>query len=239
MGNLALFNFSGNKVRVAIDERNGEPFWVAKDICDALGYSDVSMTLKKLDDDEKLIQSFFVSGQNRDMLCVNESGLYTLILRSNKPEAKRFKKWVTSEVLPSIRKTGAYALKKEMRYKVLGYKSQLVQKNKKIALLEAKLNMKNSKYDDEFWKEAAKAYREVGEKLKDEKMMLKHIVTRELDAMAHQLTMQFTQMLENDIRMIREAIDTSVIMMHKKITNFENEKEETVKKRKRSTPALL
>ena len=88
-------------------------------------------------------------------------------------------------------------------------------------------------------KEAAKAYREVGEKLKDEKMMLKHIVTRELDAMAHQLTMQFTQMLENDIRMIREAIDTSVIMMHKKITNFENEKGETVKKRKRSTPALL
>ncbi len=66
------------------------------------------MSVAKLDDDEKLVQKLFVSGQNRDMIIINESGLYTLIMRSNKPEAKRFRKWVTSEVLPSINRTGMY-----------------------------------------------------------------------------------------------------------------------------------
>lgn len=79
-----------------------------------LGYKEVSRTLLKLDSDEKLTRQFVVSGQKRDMSCINESGLYTLILRSNKPEAKRFKRWVTSEVLPAIRKQGFYSAKKSM-----------------------------------------------------------------------------------------------------------------------------
>ena len=103
------FNFGANEIRVVVDETTKEPLWVAKDICDVLGYKEVSKTLSKLDDDEKLIRQIFVSGQNRDMSVINESGLYTLILRSNKPEAKKFKKWVTAEVLPTIRKTGSYS----------------------------------------------------------------------------------------------------------------------------------
>ena len=72
---------------------NGDEVWfVAKDVCNALGLQDVSMTLMKLDDDEKLIQKVFVSGQHRDVATVNESGLYTLVLRSNKPAAKQFRK---------------------------------------------------------------------------------------------------------------------------------------------------
>ena len=220
MDNLALFNFSGSEVRVVIDEITGEPLWVAKDVCDALGYSNSRQALAKLDDDEKGVRKIDTLGGDQEMAIVNESGLYTLILRSNKPEAKRFKKWVTSEVLPSIRKTGTYALKKEMRYKMLGYKSQLAQKNKRIALLEAKLNMTKSN-DDEFWKEAAKGYRDIGKELDRKNKALKHIVTEELDAMAHQLKTQFTQILHNDILTIQQAIDTSVIMMHKKITNAE------------------
>jgi anti-repressor protein len=104
---LEIFNNSelGN-VRVIV--KDGEPFFVAKDVCDILGLKDVSMSLQKLDNDEKLIQKLFVSGQNRDTWTINESGLYSLILRSNKPQAKQFKKWVTGEVLPTIRKHGAY-----------------------------------------------------------------------------------------------------------------------------------
>ena len=106
---ITPFNFGANEIRVVFDENTKEPLWVAKDICDVLGYKEVSKTLLKLDDDEKLIRQIFVSGQNRDMSVINESGLYTLILRSNKPEAKKFKKWVTAEVLPTIRKTGSYS----------------------------------------------------------------------------------------------------------------------------------
>jgi anti-repressor protein len=72
------------------------------------------MSLQKLDNDEKLIQKLFVSGQNRDTWTINESGLYSLILRSNKPQAKQFKKWVTGEVLPTIRKTGGYVADDDM-----------------------------------------------------------------------------------------------------------------------------
>ena len=106
---LTEFQFGDKEIRVVVDETTNEPLWVAKDICEVLEYKDTGVALRKLDDDEKLTRKIYASGQNREMACVNESGLYTLILRSNKPEAKKFKKWVTSEVLPSIRKTGSYS----------------------------------------------------------------------------------------------------------------------------------
>jgi len=109
MSMLTEFQFGEQEIRVVVDETTNEPAWVAKDICDALGYAKVDRALSKLDEDEKLMLKIGASGQNRDMSCINESGLYTLILRSNKPEAKKFKKWVTAEVLPSIRKTGSYS----------------------------------------------------------------------------------------------------------------------------------
>jgi prophage antirepressor-like protein len=104
---LQVFNFVGWQVRVVV--KDGEPWWVAKDVCDILELSDVSMSVDRLDEDEKLVQKFFVSGQNRDMITINESGLYALIIRSSKPMARKFRKWVTSEVLPTLRKTGEYA----------------------------------------------------------------------------------------------------------------------------------
>ena len=114
-----IFKNEGYEIRVFGDLEN--PLFVAKDICDVLGYKEVSKTLSKLDEDEKLTRKIFVSGQNRDMQCINESGLYTLILRSNKPEAKKFKKWVTGEVLPTIRKQGMYV--KETKKAELGRES--------------------------------------------------------------------------------------------------------------------
>jgi len=89
------------KVRVV--EKDGDWWFVAKDVCDVLGLSNVSATLAKvLDEDEKGINTIDTLGGKQKMSVVNESGLYSLILRSRKSTAKRFKKWVTSEVLPSV-----------------------------------------------------------------------------------------------------------------------------------------
>ena len=106
---VKVFDFASDKqVRVVIDEI-GEPWFVAKDVCDILELADVSSSLRTLDDDEKLLRKICGADQRRDVMTINESGLYTLVMRSSKPEAKTFRKWVTSEVLPSIRKHGVYA----------------------------------------------------------------------------------------------------------------------------------
>ncbi|WP_167853917.1 phage antirepressor [Acidipropionibacterium timonense] len=87
---------------VSID---GEPWFVATDICTALDLTNTTVTLQRLDDDER---SKFNLGRQGETWCVNEAGLYSLVLASRKPEAKAFKRWVTHEVLPSIRRTGGY-----------------------------------------------------------------------------------------------------------------------------------
>ena len=88
----------------------GEEIWfVGKDVAAILGYKDTSDAMKRhVDDEDKLTRRFTDSGQNREMYIINESGLYSLVLSSKLPSAKEFKRWVTSEVLPSIRKHGAY-----------------------------------------------------------------------------------------------------------------------------------
>lgn len=112
MNQLQTFNFQDSDVRVV--EKDGQPWWVAKDVCDALDLSDVSMSLKALDSDEKLTQTVFVSGQNREMWLINEPGLYSLILRSRKAEAKQFKRWITHDVIPMIRRTGGHVTNEDL-----------------------------------------------------------------------------------------------------------------------------
>lgn len=90
-----------------IDDKD---YFVGKDIADILGYADTFGALKKhVDEEDKLVCQIDSAGQKRDVTVINESGLYSLILSSKLPNAKKFKHWVTSEVLPSIRKTGMYA----------------------------------------------------------------------------------------------------------------------------------
>ena len=90
-------------------EIHGKSYFVGKDVAQILGYKDTSDALKKhVDEEDKLTRRFADSGQNREMYIVNESGLYSLILSSKLESAKRFKRWVTSEVLPSIRRSGGY-----------------------------------------------------------------------------------------------------------------------------------
>lgn len=102
-----VFNFGAHNVRVIL--RDGEPWFVAKDVCDALEYSNSRGALADhLDPDEKGVANADTPGGQQQMQVISESGLYALVLRSRKPEARKFAKWVTSEVLPAIRKTGVY-----------------------------------------------------------------------------------------------------------------------------------
>lgn len=101
-----IFDFEHHQLRTI---NKGETVWfVGKDVCDALDIANVSQACANLDDDEKGICKIYTLGGEQETLCINESGLYALILRSNKPQAKPFRKWITSEVIPSIRKTGGY-----------------------------------------------------------------------------------------------------------------------------------
>ena len=102
---------------VRVVEKDGDPWFVARDVCAMLGFDDghTNDAIKGLDEDEKATPLKIVgrndfNGLRKDSLLVNEPGLYSLILRSNKPEAKVFKRWITHEVIPTIRKTGSYSL---------------------------------------------------------------------------------------------------------------------------------
>lgn len=105
--NALTFTFSTQALRVVMID--GEPWFVASDVCGALALENTTKALLRLDDDEQaLISIQGISRGNDQVNVINESGLYSLVLGSRKPEAKKFKKWVTSEVLPAIRKTGRY-----------------------------------------------------------------------------------------------------------------------------------
>ena len=90
-------------------ERNGEPWFIGKDMAEILGYTNTAKAIRDhVDDEDKLTERIVLSGQNREAFLINESGLYSLILGSKLPSAKRIKHWVTSEVLPAIRQNGVY-----------------------------------------------------------------------------------------------------------------------------------
>ncbi|WP_128426308.1 phage antirepressor [Gudongella oleilytica] len=107
MNNLQVFSYEGKEVRTI--QRGGEPWWVLKDVCDVLELSNARMIADRLDSDD-VSQAYVIDsmGRQQQTNIVNESGLYNVILRSDKPEARKFKRWVTHEVLPTIRKHGAY-----------------------------------------------------------------------------------------------------------------------------------
>ena len=107
MNDIQIFQYQDQPVRTV--QRDGEPWFVLKDVCAVLGLESAHKVAERLDGDERnqipLIDSL---GRRQETTVINESGLYNVILRSDKPEARPFRKWVTGEVLPSIRKTGGY-----------------------------------------------------------------------------------------------------------------------------------
>lgn len=108
MNELQLFNFNGSNIRTLLIE--DEPYFVGKDVAEVLGYSNNRKALADhVDEEDKGVTKCDTLGGKQNLTVINESGLYSLILSSKLPQAKEFKRWVTSEVLPTIRKHGAYA----------------------------------------------------------------------------------------------------------------------------------
>jgi anti-repressor protein len=108
MDELKIFqNKEFGEIRTLIE--NGETWFIGKEVADILEYANTAKAIRDhVDEEDKLTERIVLSGQNREVIFINESGLYSLILSSKLPNAKKFKKWVTSEVLPSIRKNGGY-----------------------------------------------------------------------------------------------------------------------------------
>jgi anti-repressor protein len=108
MEQLKIFNFENSEVRTHVVD--GNPWFVGKDVAEILGYTNTPKAIRDhVEEEDKLSERIVLSGQARETIVINESGLYSLVLKSKLPSAKRFKRWVTDEVLPSIRKHGAYA----------------------------------------------------------------------------------------------------------------------------------
>lgn len=107
-----VFEFGSDRQPVRVIFKDDEPWWVAADVCECLEHSDTSMALRRLDDDEKGTSIVCTPGGRQEMLIVNEPGLYHLILTSRTPKAKTFRRWVTHEVLPKLRRTGVYEMPK-------------------------------------------------------------------------------------------------------------------------------
>lgn len=129
----------GYELRVT--DQNGDPWFVAKDVCDTLEIQNVTQAVAELDEDER---AMFNIGRQGEANIISEAGLYSLILRSRKPEAKLFKRWITHDVLPSIRKHGAYVKPNvtgqalDNREVIRAFAAQIIRDEKRINLLEGK-----------------------------------------------------------------------------------------------------
>ena len=147
--NALIFNSPDFALRVIL--RDGEPWFVAADIVAALGIGNVTDAMRRLDDDERgvdSIEGIHAGAGNPSINIINESGLYSLILGSRKPEAKKFKKWVTAEVLPGIRRTGQFGAAPEAAGGKLiagliaqskQFGTALVEQNRRVALLSQRI----------------------------------------------------------------------------------------------------
>lgn len=134
---IQVWNYESSEIRTV--QINGEPWFVLSDVCKVLELSSPHKVAERLDGDEKGRNQIPTLGGVQEMAVVNESGLYTVILRSDKPQAKPFRKWVTSVVLPSIRKTGSYSVQQPNAFENLSPQLQvLIQMETRQKQIEAR-----------------------------------------------------------------------------------------------------
>ncbi|MCI7493999.1 MAG: Bro-N domain-containing protein [Ruminococcus sp.] len=134
---VQVWNYESSEIRTV--QINGEPWFVLSDVCKVLELSSPHKVAERLDGDEKGRNQIPTLGGVQEMAVVNESGLYTVILRSDKPQAKPFRKWVTSVVLPSIRKTGSYSVQQPNAFENLSPQLQvLIQMETRQKQIEAR-----------------------------------------------------------------------------------------------------
>jgi prophage antirepressor-like protein/mRNA-degrading endonuclease toxin of MazEF toxin-antitoxin module len=142
-----VFNYQGNQVRTVL--KDGESWFVAKDVCDILELTDGRKSIELLDDDERNIIPVMDSmGRMQDSYVVNEPGLYSLVLKSRKPEAKAFKRWITHDVIPQIRRTGSYSVQPLSQLEILKQSVDLLlEQQKEIAAVKENLTTVNHRID--------------------------------------------------------------------------------------------
>lgn len=146
MNNLTVWNYENVEVRTI--EVDGEPWFVLADVCKVLELSNTTIVANRLDEDER---SKFNLGRQGEAIIINESGLYAVILRSDKPQAKPFRKWMTSEVLPAIRKTGAYIPEQKQLTPIemiASIANNAVETERRLNLAESKLNDMQTSIDN-------------------------------------------------------------------------------------------
>jgi len=133
-----VFRFAGFPIRTILDDK-GNPWWIATDVARVLNFRDAWNAVRGLDDDERGTHILRTPGGDQPLTTINEPGLYSLILMSTKPEAKRFKRWIVSEVLPAIRKNGHYSVEKigrrELAQMILEAEAEIDRANQHIAEL--------------------------------------------------------------------------------------------------------
>lgn len=142
MNNIKIFE-NPDFGKIGTMEIDSKPYFIGKDIAEVLGYSNTQKAIRDhVDDEDKLTERIVLSGQNREVIFINESGLYSLILSSKLPTAKKFKHWVTSEVLPSIRANGGYIAGQEtlsddelIAKALIMAKNKIAERDKRIAEL--------------------------------------------------------------------------------------------------------
>lgn len=142
-----IFHFHEFEIR-EITDANGEPWFIARDVCDILGLDHISNALAKVPEHHLTVIRLQSGGQEREMKAVDEPGLYRLVLRSDKPQAEPFMEWVTADVLPAIRKNGGYAVNNQQsdQDRIITTQDEIIRlhrkcealQDEKIALLEAR-----------------------------------------------------------------------------------------------------
>ena len=139
MNELQIFNYETSDIRTIL--RDSEPWFVAIDVCAVLEILNTRDAMTRLDEDERDVVSTDTLGGKQSVNVVSESGLYSLILGSRKPEAKAFKRWITHEVIPAIRKTGAYSAPMSSLEIMRNMLDAQIQSEKRIDHLEAKIQV--------------------------------------------------------------------------------------------------
>lgn len=152
MNDLQIFIYSGAQLRT-IQQPDGL-WWVLRDVCQVLGIANHKNVSARLDEDEKGVYRMDTPGGIQEVTIINEPGLYSVILRSDKPEAKAFKRWVVHEVLPSIRKNGSYGMNTEALQELAEINRQLEQYRQRyesvdeeVAQARKQLTLARANYD--------------------------------------------------------------------------------------------
>lgn len=215
MNDIQVFNNSEfGEVRTVLI---GDDVWfIAKDIAIILGYSDTQAMTRRLDDDEKGMQKIHTLGGDQNMSIINESGLYNAIIGSIRPEAKRFRKWVTAEVLPSIRKHGLYAVDELLNNPDMAIKAFQALKEERAARIEAERKNAVLMHVSKTYT-ATEIAKELGLKSANE-------LNRELEKRGIQFKVNNTWVPKADYAdkdffdIKQEVLDTGTVIYHRRIT---------------------